>query len=358
MQWVCAAMPQVACVREEKPSGQNATPKAGSLAAMLPVSLDDVRSAAERLRGQVIKTPVFRDDSLGDRGVTLWLKAENLQHVGAFKARGALNAVGLLDAKARARGLITYSSGNHAQAVALAASRHGCAATITMPTDAPAVKVARVRELGAEIVFAGTTSSDRKQAAEAIAEQTGGTIIPPFDHPHIVAGAGTATLELVEQVTACNEGVGLDAIVVPVGGGGLLAGACLVAQSHEIDVFTAEPHGCDAMAQSLAAGAHVDVEPGPTIGDGLKPVRVGALNLQIARAVVRSSFHVDDDEMGRGLVHVLERHKVLVEPSGAAALAVALREQLPGSPVNVGVLLSGGNVDLPQVAQLLQVPAP
>lgn len=321
---------------------------------MLPVQLEDVQAAAARLRGQVRRTPVVRDEILGSRGVTLWLKAENLQHIGAFKARGALHAVGRLPPKQRDRGLVTYSSGNHAQAVALAAKRFGIPATIAMPTDAPAVKVAMVRELGARVEFAGTTSSDRKTRAEAIARETGATIIEPFDHPHIVAGAGTATLELVDEVRARTDGAGLDALVVPVGGGGLLAGACVVCAAFGIDVHTAEPEGCDAMAQSLAAGTRVSVQPAPTLGDGLKPVRVGALNFEIAQQVVRGSHLVNDSEMGRGLVHVLTRHKMLLEPSGAAALAVAMRESLPGSPKHVGVLLSGGNVDPSTVARLLQ----
>ena len=320
---------------------------------MLPLQLEDVMEAAARLRGQVRQTPVLRDDSLQSRGVTLWLKAENLQHIGAFKARGALHAVGRLHPEVRARGLVTYSSGNHAQAVSLAAQRFGIAATIAMPTDAPAVKVAAVRALGATIEFAGTTSDDRKQRALALAEESGATIIEPFDHPHIVAGAGTATLELVDEVRSRTDGAGLDALVVPVGGGGLLAGACVVSAAHGIAVHTAEPHGCDAMAQSLAAGKRVAVQPGPTLGDGLKPVMVGALPFEIARQVVVGSHRVDDDELGRGLCHILTQHKVLVEPSGAAALAVALRETLPGNPRNVGVLLSGGNVDPAVVARLL-----
>ena len=320
---------------------------------MLPVQLEDVRAAAARLRGQVRRTPVLRDDTLAS-GVTLWLKAENLQHIGAFKARGALHAVGRLPPKQRDRGLVTYSSGNHAQAVALAAKRFGIPATIAMPTDAPRVKVAVVRELGARIEFAGTTSSERKARAEALARETGATIIEPFDDPHIIAGAGTATLELVDEVRERTDGVGLDALVVPVGGGGLLAGACVVCAAFGVDVHTAEPQGCDAMAQSLASGARVSVQPAPTLGDGLKPVQVGALNFEIAQQVVRGSHRVDDSEMARGLVHVLTRHKMLVEPSGAAGLAVAMRETLPGAPRHVGVLLSGGNVDPSLVARLLQ----
>lgn len=320
---------------------------------MLPVQLEDVQAAADRLRGQVRRTPVVADNALSERGVTLWLKAENLQHIGAFKARGALHAVGRLPPKVRDRGLVTYSSGNHAQAVALAAARFRVPATIAMPTDAPKVKVASVRRLGATIVFAGTTSSERKERALAIAKESGASIIEPFDHPHIVAGAGTATLEFVEEVRARTDGAGLDALVVPVGGGGLLAGACIVCAAAGISVYTAEPHGCDAMAQSLAAGTRVAVQPAPTLGDGLKPVQVGALNFEIAKPVVRGSYLVDDSEMGRGLVHVLTRHKLLLEPSGAAALAVAMREVLPDSPKHIGVLLSGGNVDPSTVARLL-----
>jgi threo-3-hydroxy-L-aspartate ammonia-lyase len=319
---------------------------------MLP-QLEDVQDAANRLRGQVRCTPVVRDDTLAARGVSLWLKAENLQHIGAFKARGALHAVGRLPPKVRELGLVTYSSGNHAQAVALAAQRFGIPATIAMPTDAPKVKVRAVRALGASIVFAGTTSSERKARALSIAQESGASIIEPFDDPHIVAGAGTATLEFAQEVRARTDGAGLDALVVPVGGGGLLAGACIVCAAAGIRVYTAEPQGCDAMAQSLAAGTRVTVQPAATLGDGLKPVRVGALNFDIAKDIVHRSYLVNDSEMGRALVHVLTRHKMLLEPSGAAALAVAMRESLPGSPKHVGVLLSGGNVDPAIVARLL-----
>lgn len=325
-----------------------------SLAGMLPMSLDDVRAAADRIAGRVWRTPVLRCAEL-DRiaGATLWLKAENLQRIGAFKARGAMHAVGRLAPEQREKGIITFSSGNHAQAVALAAREFGVSATIAMPTDAPRIKVAAVQALGAKVVFAGTTSEERRAAALEIEQQTGGAVIHPFDDRDIVAGAGTATLELVDEVLARTDGVGLDAVVVPVGGGGLIAGACLVCAARGIAVVSAEPYGCDALARSLEAGERVAVEPGPTLADGLKPVRVGALNFEIARRVVDKAFRVDDDELGRALVQLLVRAKVLVEPSGAAALAVALRGELPGSPRNVGVLLSGGNVEPSLLAQLL-----
>ena len=314
------------------------------------MSVHEVRAAAERLAGRVVRTPALRCPALDARaGAELWLKAENLQRIGAFKARGALHAVGRLAPEVRARGVITYSSGNHAQAVALAAKEYAVRATIAMPVDAPAVKVAGVRTLGAEIVFAGTTSDERRAAALKVHAETGGAIVEPFDDADVIAGQGTATLELLEQVAAA--GSQLDAIVVPVGGGGLIAGACLVAEAAGVEVWSAEPTTCDAMARSLAAGERVAVPPGPTLADGLKPVRVGALNFEIARRVVRGSFAVDDAELGRALVGLLLHAKVLVEPSGAAALAGALKGTLQGR--RVGVILSGGNVEPALVGELL-----
>lgn len=322
------------------------------------LGLAHVRAAAARLRGEVVRTPTLRVPALDAiAGCELWLKAENLQSIGAFKARGALHAVGRLDREALARPIITFSSGNHAQAVALAARRHGAKAIITMPTDAPAVKVAGVRALGAEVVFAGTTSSERRTAALEIAAKTGGVIVPPFDDPHIIAGAGTATWELLEDVVA-NTGAPLDAVLVPVGGGGLIAGACLACIDTSTAVYSVEPVGCDAMARSLEAGERVEVEPAATLADGLKPVSVGVLNFAIAKQYVRGSYRVDDDELARAMVALLLHGKLLVEPSGAAALAAALRGDVPGKPRRVGVLLSGGNVEPSLVTRLLQQAAP
>lgn len=304
-----------------------------------------VIAAAERLRGHVRRTPVLRSAEL-DRaaGVELWLKAENLQHINAFKARGAMHAALCLDAGQRERGLITYSSGNHAQAVALAARRLGVSAHIAMPVDAPRVKVDAVRALGATIEFAGTTSPERRQAALRAQERTGGVIIEPFDHPDIVAGQGTATLELIEQVADETQGGALDALLVPVGGGGLLAGACLAAMGTGTRIVAVEPVGCDAMARSLARGERVTVDPGPTIADGLKPSSVGELNFAIAREHVSAAWTVSDDEIARALVMLLLHAKVLVEPSGAAALAAALRGGVLAGASRVGVILSGGNI--------------
>ncbi len=334
------------------------------------LSIADVREAAERIAGRVNHTPVIRSPVLDAlAGCELWLKAENLQRVGAFKARGAMHAVSRLEPEQRARGLITYSSGNHAQAVALAAREFGVSAHIAMPVDAPPIKQAGVRRLGAAITFAGTTSEHRRAAALELQRETGGVIIEPFDHPHIIAGQGTATLELLAEVAARTGGESLDAVVVPVGGGGLIAGASLVCEHHQLPVFSVEPTTCDAMARSLAAGERVAVEPGPTLGDGLKPTRVGALNFEVARRAVRGSERVDDEQLARNLVRLLVHAKILVEPSGAAGLAGALQllRRLDagaahqdifsslerGRPKRVGVLLSGGNVSPTLVAELV-----
>jgi len=317
------------------------------------LNIEHVRAAQKRLGDAIRRTPVLRNESLDVRaGAELWLKAENLQHIGAFKARGALHAIGHLPEAERHRGVITFSSGNHAQAVAWAAKRFGMRATIVMPTDAPRIKVTSVETLGGEIIFAGTTSEERQRVAEELALSSGAHVVHPFDDPHIIAGAGTATLELVDEV-ARETGGSLDAMVVPVGGGGLIAGACLVCEAFGIPVYSAEPYGCDALAESLAAGRRVDVQPGPTLADGLKPVRVGALNFEIARRAVRGAYRVDDDELGAALTALLVHAKVLVEPSGAAGLAVALRRVLPGSPRRIGVLLSGGNVEPTTISRLV-----
>ncbi len=301
------------------------------------------------LEGRIRRTPVIRCGALDDLlGAEVFLKAECMQHIGAFKARGAIYAVGQLREAERAKGVMTYSSGNHAQAVALAARTYGLRCHVTMPEDAPPIKVAAVRKLGAEITFAGTTSDDRKQAAEKMAATTGAVIVQPFDDPHIVAGQGTAALELVDEVDD------LDVIYVPVGGGGLIAGACLVAAERNIEVRSVEPIGCDAMAQSLSRGERVRVEPGPTIADGLKPVMIGALNFAIAKPVIKTALVVGDEAIGRTLTTLAVAARVVVEPSGATALAGALTQPLPTGAKRIGVMLSGGNIDADHLARLLR----
>lgn len=316
------------------------------------LGIADVRAARARIAEHILRTPVLTCPALDAlAGARLFLKAENLQRIGAFKARGAMHALVRMDPERRARGVITYSSGNHAQAVALAAQTFGVRADIAMPIDAPAIKADAVRALGARVHLAGTTSAHRRERALAIAAETGGAVVEPFDDLDVVLGQATATLELVDELAARGEV--LDALLVPVGGGGLLAGACLACSDNSTVIYAVEPQGCDAMGRSLAAGRRVVVEPAPTLADGLRPVQVGVVDFAIARGRVAGAFTVDDAELGRALVRLLVDAKLLVEPSGAAALAAALRGGLPARPRNVGVLLSGGNVEPTLVARLL-----
>jgi threonine dehydratase len=313
-------------------------------------TFEDVLAARRRIAGRVFETPVLRVPALDEiAGAELHLKAENLQRIGAFKARGAMNAVLQLSKDERRAGIVTYSSGNHGQAVALAAREVGSKATVVMPTDAPTVKVDAVRALGAEIVFAGRTSADRYAEATRIAERTGAYVLAPFDDASVIAGQGTATLELLERTPD------LDAVLVPVGGGGLLAGACLAAagKSPSTAIVSVEPEAASAFAESLRRGERTRVEPGPTIADGLRPVMVGDRNFAIARSRVAHALTVSEEAIGRAVVRLLLLGKVLAEPSGAAALAAALERLVPGSPKKVGVILSGGNVSPEVVIDLL-----
>ena len=310
-------------------------------------------SAQERLRGQVFATPVLRSDELDEAsGAQLWLKAENMQRVGAFKARGAYNAIAQLGVEQSANGVTTYSSGNHAQAVAWAARNFQLAATIFMPTDAPAIKLEAVKAMGAEVVSVGTTSIERQGAARKYSEETGATIIEPFDHPHTIVGQATASLELQQEVAIRTHGATLDQLFVPVGGGGLIAGACLAFEGSPTEIIAVEPEGCSSMKASLAAGKVVAMEPDPTLADGLKPTRVGELNFAIAKDRLSDAVTVNDEEIGAALVKLLLTTKTLVEPSGAAALAGALRSARRGK--RVGVILSGGNIAPAMLANLVK----
>ncbi len=317
----------------------------------LPVH-KDVINAQVRLRDAVVATPVLRNAQLDAvAGAKLWLKAENLQHNGAFKARGAYNTVAQLRPEELAKGLVTYSSGNHGQAVAWSAAIFDLKAKIFMPTTAPAVKIEAVKGLGAEVVLVGTTSLQRQSAAREEALSTGAVVIEPFDHPHTIAGAGTASLELRQEVFAQTKGKGLDQLYVPVGGGGLIAGACLAFEGTDTQIIGVEAKGCDSLNQSLANGSIVPVTPGPSIADGLMPTRVGELNFAICKERVAASAIMTDEDLGKALVRLLLWAKTLVEPSGAAALAAALASSRPGA--HVGVILSGGNVAPDVVSDLI-----
>ncbi|SCL52264.1 threonine ammonia-lyase [Micromonospora peucetia] len=310
----------------------------------------DVEEAARWLAGQVVRTPVLHSPAV-DRlaGVRVLMKAENLQNGGSYKMRGALLAVGRLAAAGGHGGVVAQSTGNHAVAVALAARRHGMAATVVLPVDAAPTKVARARAAGARVVVAGT-AGERLAVARELSEATGHPVVDAYDHPDVIAGQGSASLELIEE--AERAGTPLDALVLPVGGGGGAAGACLAAAGRPIEVYGVEPVGCDSLARSLAAGRPTPVAPAPTIADGLRPSCVGELPFAILRTAVRGVVRVDDEEIAEAFRLLLLELKVLAEPSAAAGLAGALRIAADGRHRTVGVVLTGGNIEAELVARL------
>lgn len=312
----------------------------------------DVEEASRWLAGRVVRTPVLRSPVIDERaGARVLLKAENLQNGGSYKMRGALRAVGRL-AVAGHTGVIAQSTGNHAVAVALAARQHGLAATVVLPVDAASTKVDRARAAGARVVFAGTSVEERVAVANGLSDESGHPVVDAYDHPDVIAGQGTASLELIED--AERAGTPLDVLVVPVGGGGGVAGACLAAAGSGIEVYGVEPVGCDSLARSLAAGVRVPVAPAPTIADGLRPSCVGELPFAIVRDTLRAVVRVDDDEIAAAFRLILTELKVLAEPSGAAGLAGALRLAPDGDRQRtVGVVLTGGNVEEALVARLM-----
>jgi threonine dehydratase len=317
-----------------------------------PISFDDVRAAAQRLKGVAHRTPVLRSRTLDLRcDAQLFVKCENLQRMGAFKFRGAYNFLALLSEEERLRGVVAFSSGNHAQGVALAARLLGVPATIVMPTDAPDVKLAATLEYGAQVVHYERERSHREEIAEAVAAERNATLVPPFDDARIVAGAGTAALELVEDAGT------LDAIVVPVGGGGLMGGTAISAHGLDgsIAIYGVEPAAGDDFAQSLARGERVSIPVPPTIADGLRTTAPGELTFAIAREHVRAVITVSDDELRDAMRFAFERMKLVVEPSGAAALAALIQRRIPGvAGKRVGAIVSGGNIDPARYAMLLK----
>lgn len=308
----------------------------------LSIELDDVRAAAERLRGVAHRTPVQTSRTLNKlAGCELFLKCENLQRGGAFKFRGAYNAISQLDAEQRERGVVAFSSGNHAQGVALAAQLLAVPAVVCMPDDAPAVKVAATREYGAEVLIYERASVDREAFARAIADERGMTLVPPYDHPAIIAGQGTAALELLEQVPD------LDALVVPIGGGGLVGGCAVAAKGvrPQLRVFGVEPEGADDVRQSLQRGERVSIAPPSTIADGVRTTAPGQLTFPIIRRYVEAVLLVSDEEILTALRFVLLRMKLVAEPTGVVGVAAVLQGRLPPECCRVGVILCGGNLD-------------
>ena len=314
------------------------------------ISFDDVRSAADRLAGVAHRTPVARSRTLDARvGAAVFLKCENLQRVGAFKFRGAYNAVSRLTAEQLARGIAAYSSGNHAQAVALAARRLGSTAVNVMPADTPASKLAAVTGYGAEIITYDRYTGDREALGRELAESRGLTLIPPYEHPHVMAGQGTAALELLEETGE------LDALVVPVGGGGLMAGSATAAKAlyPGLRMIGVEPEAGDDTKRSLAAGERVAVPVARTIADGQAAAIPGELTFAVNRRLVDDIALVGDDEIRAAMRFAFDRLKLVLEPSGASGLAALLAGKVPALPARVGVIISGGNVDTARFAELV-----
>ncbi len=303
---------------------------------------DDIAGAAQRLRGVAIRTPVVRDDALDAlAGNSLFFKCENLQRAGAFKFRGAYNRLSQLAEAERVRGVVAFSSGNHAAGVALAASLLGIAATIVMPDDAPGAKLAAVKESGASVVAYRRKDEDREAIAADICARTGATLVPPFDDYRVMAGQGTCGLEL------CDEVPTLQALVTPLGGGGLLSGCAVAAKklAPDIEMFGVEPQAGDDWRRSLARGERVRIPFPQTIADGLQATSPGALTWPIVQSLVRDVFTVSDEEMQRAMRVMFDRCRLIVEPSGAVAVAAAIAGKLPFRGRRVGIVISGGNVD-------------
>lgn len=305
-------------------------------------TLEHIRAAHDRIRPHVHRTPVMTSGSIDSiSGSSIFFKCENLQKVGAFKARGAVNAVMSLNENGAKKGVATHSSGNHAQALAYAASLRGIPCHIVMPRNAPLVKVEAVRGYGARIVFCEPTLAAREEALEEVVSRTKAAFIPPYDDPRIVAGQATAAIELFEDVQD------LDAVMTPVGGGGLLSGTCLAAKytSKRVAVIAAEPSGADDAYRSLARGRIVPSEDPNTICDGLL-TSLGKLNFDIISRSVSRIVRVEDASTIKAMRLIMERLKIVVEPSACVTLGALLEGQEDLLGKRIGIILSGGNVDL------------
>jgi threonine dehydratase len=314
----------------------------------LAIQAEDVRAAAVRIRPLARRTPVFTSAGFdAAAGTRVFFKCENLQRGGAFKIRGAANLVLSLSAESLSRGVVAYSSGNHAQATAIAAKYVGVASTIVMPEDAPKSKMEATRAQGARIVTYNRFMDSREAIAQSILKETGATLVPPFDHPMIMAGQGTAAMELLDETGPLN------ALITPVGGGGLLSGCATIAKAQQpaIRVFGAEPESANDTFLSMVAGARVSVHP-DTIADGLRAPKPGELTFPIVQQLVERIVLVSEDEIRAALKFVLLRLKILVEPSGAVPIAAVLFHKLPPEIQSVGVVISGGNVDFEDLAKM------
>lgn len=319
-----------------------------------PLRYADVEAAAAVLEGRAHRTPVLRSRRLDElAGCELHLKAEHLQRVGAFKFRGALTALSAFDETQRRGGVIAFSSGNHAQAIALAAREIGIRAVIVMPHDAPALKVAATRGYGAEVVAYDRYTQDREQIAAELAAERGMTVVPPYDHPQVIAGQGTVVRELIEDAGR------LDVVVTPLGGGGLLAGSILSARALAPDarVYAAEPAAGDDGRQSLRRGRIVTIDTPRTLADGAQTTHLGQLTFPIIAEGVTDIVTATDDQLVEAMRVMASVLKQVVEPTGVLALAAVLSGAVPDTAGRrVGVVLSGGNIDLTRFAELVGAP--
>jgi threonine dehydratase len=315
------------------------------------VTFNDVQSAAERLYRIAHRTPIATARTLNDlAGAEVYCKCENLQRAGAFKFRGAYNAVSQLSAEQKKRGVVSFSSGNHAQALALAGRLLHTPTVIVMPDDAPAVKLAATRGYGAEVVLYDRVEQKREVIARQLGEERGLALIPPFEHPHIIAGQGTAALELLTDVPD------LDVLIVPIGGGGLISGCSIAAHAlkPDIRIFGVEPDTANDTFLSLRKGEIVSTPQAHSIMDGLLPTAPGELTFLIMREHLEGVALVTDEEAATAVRLLLMRMKLLVEPSGAAPVAALLAGKIPNAQgKKIGVVLSGGNVDAGKLAGML-----
>ena len=316
----------------------------------MSVTYEDVAAAHERIGHAVRRTPVITSRTVDEvSGASVFFKCENLQRMGAFKIRGAYNALALIPQADRARGVLAFSSGNHAQAVALAGRLLGIATLIVMPEDAPRVKLDATRGYGAEIVTYGR-GEDREALAKRLARERGSVLIPPFDHPHVVAGQGTAAKELLEETGP------LDILLVPCGGAGLLSGCALAASAlaPKCKVIGVEPAAGDDVTQSFRQKRIVKIALPDTIADGARTTAPGEVTFPLVMRYVSDMLTVSDEELVKTMFFLWERMKLVVEPTGALAATALLRKKLPLEKKRVGVILSGGNVDLAWAASQIQ----
>jgi threonine dehydratase len=311
------------------------------------IQADDVRAAAERIRPLARRTPVMTSASFdAAAGKRVFFKCENFQRGGAFKIRGASNLIFSIPAEDLPRGVVAFSSGNHAQAVAIAAEQAGTKATIVMPEDAPRGKLEATRSHGAHIITYDRHHESREAIADQLLKETGATLVPPFDHPLVMAGQGTAALELLEAIPH------LEAFIAPIGGGGLLAGCATIAKAlnPEIRIFGAEPERANDTFLSLQAKQRIEIPMPDTIADGLRSPKPGALTFPVLQRHLEGVLLVSEEEIRQTVKFLLMRMKLLVEPSGAVAAAAVLHQKLPKDVRSIGVILSGGNLDFEDLA--------